>query len=192
MKRVLVPARTGISLKTLSSRDEAKKRSLAYAHLGKCNLCPRLCGVKRFETTGMCLIGDKVKVNVVAPHFGEEPCIQGHNGSGAVFMSGCNLRCVFCQNFDIAHQRNGMDLTPEELAEWYVKLQEVGQAHHDKPLAKTLGCTEGEEDAASEEARYAALNRTLSERELSVVKKAAYASGLWRFNEPPKHDGFAI
>jgi putative pyruvate formate lyase activating enzyme len=59
-----------------------------------------------------------------------EPCIQGHNGSGAVFMSGCNLRCTFCQNHDIAHQRNGMDLTPEELAQWYMKLQDVGQVHN--------------------------------------------------------------
>ena len=59
-----------------------------------------------------------------------EPCIQGHNGSGAVFFSGCNLRCVFCQNHDISHQRNGMDLTPEELGEWYIKLQEVGKVHN--------------------------------------------------------------
>ncbi|KAL6901427.1 hypothetical protein GGI43DRAFT_356503 [Trichoderma evansii] len=114
----------------LSSRDAAKKRSLAYAHLRNCNLCPRLCGVNRYETTGMCLIGDKAKVNVIAPHFGEEPCIQGHNGSGAVFMSGCNMRCIFCQNYDISHQRNGMDLTPEELGEWYIKLQEVGSVHN--------------------------------------------------------------
>ncbi|KAJ6444896.1 pyruvate formate lyase activating enzyme [Purpureocillium lavendulum] len=114
----------------MTSRDAAKKRSLAYAHMRNCNLCPRMCGVNRYETTGMCLIGDKVKVNVIAPHFGEEPCIQGHNGSGAVFMSGCNLRCVFCQNYDISHRRNGMDLTPEELAEWYVKLQEVGRVHN--------------------------------------------------------------
>ncbi len=56
---------------TLSSRDAAKKRSKAYAHLRNCNLCPRLCGVNRYETTGMCLIGDKAKVNVIAPHFGE-------------------------------------------------------------------------------------------------------------------------
>src|SRR5690242_5868816 len=56
---------------TLGSRDEAKKRSAAYAHLRNCNLCPRLCGVNRYETTGICLIGDKVKVNVIAPHFGE-------------------------------------------------------------------------------------------------------------------------
>ncbi|KAF6801179.1 GMC oxidoreductase [Colletotrichum sojae] len=59
-----------------------------------------------------------------------EPCIQGHNGSGAVFFSGCNLRCVFCQNHDIAHQRNGRDLTPEELGEWYLKLQQVGHVHN--------------------------------------------------------------
>jgi len=87
--------------------------------------------VNRYEKTGVCLIGaETVKVNVIAPHIGEEPCIQGHNGSGAVFFSGCNLRCVFCQNHDIAHQRNGFDLTAEQLAEWYVKLQEVGNAHN--------------------------------------------------------------
>ena len=45
-------------------------------------------------------------------------------------ISGCNLRCVFCQNHDIAHQRNGMDLTPEELGDWYIKLQEVGNVHN--------------------------------------------------------------
>ena len=59
-----------------------------------------------------------------------EPCIQGHNGSGAVFFSGCNLRCVFCQNYDIAHQRNGQDLTPQQLGEWYIKLQDVGKVHN--------------------------------------------------------------
>ncbi|KAK0620315.1 radical SAM superfamily protein [Immersiella caudata] len=115
---------------TLSSRDAAMKRSAAYSHLRNCNLCPRLCGVNRYETTGMCLIGERAKVNVIAPHFGEEPCVQGHHGSGSVFFSMCNLRCVFCQNHDIAHQRNGRDLTPEELGDWYVKLQEVGNVHN--------------------------------------------------------------
>ncbi|KAG7288093.1 hypothetical protein NEMBOFW57_007616 [Staphylotrichum longicolle] len=115
---------------TLSSVDAAKKRAKAYAHLRNCNLCPRLCGVNRYETTGMCLIGENVKVNVIAPHFGEEPCIQGHHGSGSVFFSMCNLRCVFCQNHDIAHQRNGQDLTPEELGDWFVKLQDVGNVHN--------------------------------------------------------------
>ncbi|KJZ72980.1 hypothetical protein HIM_07552 [Hirsutella minnesotensis 3608] len=115
---------------TLSARDAALKRAAAHAHLRNCNLCPRKCGVDRYERTGMCLVGHNVKVNVIAPHFGEEPCIQGHNGSGAVFMSGCNLRCVFCHNYDIAHQPKGFDLTPEQLAEWYVRLQDVGSVHN--------------------------------------------------------------
>ena len=55
----------------LTSIEASKKRSLAYAHLRNCNLCPRQCGVNRYETTGMCLIGDTAKVNVIAPHFGE-------------------------------------------------------------------------------------------------------------------------
>jgi putative pyruvate formate lyase activating enzyme len=114
----------------ISSIDASKKRSEAYAHLRNCNLCPRLCSVNRYEKTGHCLIGADVKVSTIAPHFGEEPCIQGHAGSGSVFFSGCNLRCVFCQNHDIAHQRNGFDLTPEELAEWCVKLQDVGGVHN--------------------------------------------------------------
>lgn len=115
----------------LSSVEASRKRSAAYAHLSNCNLCPRLCGVDRYKKTGFCLIGaETAKVNVIAPHFGEEPCIQGHNGSGSVFFSGCNLRCVFCQNHDIAHQRNGFDATPEELAEWYMKLQDVGKVHN--------------------------------------------------------------
>lgn len=56
---------------TISSIDEAKKRSKAYAHLRNCNLCPRLCGINRYEKTGMCLVGSDVVVNVIAPHFGE-------------------------------------------------------------------------------------------------------------------------
>ncbi|KAF2727616.1 radical SAM domain-containing protein [Polyplosphaeria fusca] len=114
----------------ISSVDASRKRSEAYAHLSKCNLCPRLCGVNRFEKTGVCLIGADVKVDTIAPHFGEEPCFQGHNGSGSVFFSGCNLRCVFCQNHTIAHQRHGFDLTPEKLAEWYMMLQDVGKVHN--------------------------------------------------------------
>jgi putative pyruvate formate lyase activating enzyme len=86
--------------------------------------------VNRFEKTGACLIGADVVVNTVAPHFGEEPCLQGYNGSGSVFFSGCNLRCVFCQNYDIAHQKNGFNISPEELAEWYIKLQDVGEVHN--------------------------------------------------------------
>jgi putative pyruvate formate lyase activating enzyme len=83
---------------TLSSVEASKKRSAAYAHLRNCNLCPRLCGVNRYETTGMCLIGEKAKVNVISPHFAEEPCITGHMGSGSVFfryVSKYMLRVMF-------------------------------------------------------------------------------------------------
>ncbi|RYP61562.1 hypothetical protein DL771_010083 [Monosporascus sp. 5C6A] len=91
----------------LSSADAAKKRSQAYAHLRNCNLCPRECGVNRYETTGMCLIGaETVSVNVIAPHFGEEPTTTSR------------------------HRRAGFDLTPQELAGWYLKLQGVGGVHN--------------------------------------------------------------
>lgn len=114
----------------LTSLQESQKRSAAYKHLSNCNLCPRLCGVNRFKKTGTCLVGADGVVNTIAPHFGEEPCLQGHNGSGSVFFSGCNLRCVFCQNHEIAHQKSGFSVTPEELAEWFLKLQEVGGVHN--------------------------------------------------------------
>ncbi|PNS18346.1 hypothetical protein CAC42_6163 [Sphaceloma murrayae] len=61
---------------------------------------------------------------------GEEPFFQGHNGSGSVFFSGCSLRCSFCQNHDISHQKSGFDLTPEQLAEWFIKLQDLGGVHN--------------------------------------------------------------
>jgi putative pyruvate formate lyase activating enzyme len=62
----------------LSSIDASKKRSLAYAHLRECNLCPRLCGVNRYEKTGVCLIGSDVKVNTIAPHFGEGATVTAY------------------------------------------------------------------------------------------------------------------
>ncbi|KAK3110597.1 hypothetical protein LTR53_014948 [Teratosphaeriaceae sp. CCFEE 6253] len=114
----------------LHPAQASRKRSAAYAHLAACNLCPRLCNVNRFTARGHCLIGSDVVVSTIAPHFGEEPCLQGHNGSGSVFFSGCNLRCVFCQNHDIAHTDKGFSLTAEELGEWYVKLQDVGGVHN--------------------------------------------------------------
>jgi putative pyruvate formate lyase activating enzyme len=71
----------------LSSIDAAKKRSLAYAHLRECNLCPRLCGVNRYEKTGVCMIGaETVKVNTIAPHFAEGRC--GKTVCGCLHMSG--------------------------------------------------------------------------------------------------------
>lgn len=265
-----------------------------------------------------------------------EPCIQGHNGSGSVFFSGCNLRCVFCQNHEIAHQRSGFDLTPDELADWFLKLQDVGHVHNinlitpehvvpqvvlailsarDKGLnlpivyntsafdslaslslldglvdiylpdfkvwspatssrllkaddyaaaaresiiamhaqvgdlcftadgiakkgllvrhlvmpglesegaeimrflarevsrdcfvnvmeqyrpdahvgkSKRRGPARGQDATGAEEVRYGEINRPVDKREVSVVRKAAEEAGLWRFADPPRHDGFSI
>ena len=115
----------------LSEQAVAAKRAAAVAHLRHCNLCPRRCGVDRFARTGTCLIpAQTAAVSTIAPHFGEEACLQGWHGSGSVFFAGCNLRCVFCQNHDIAHRRSGFDLTPEQLADWMLQLQHVGRCHN--------------------------------------------------------------
>ncbi|PRP82909.1 putative pyruvate formate lyase activating enzyme [Planoprotostelium fungivorum] len=101
------------------------QKEQAEAALLDCRMCPRNCGVNRHEKKGQCMIGSDVVVDVVAPHFGEEASIQGTNGSGTVFFSGCNLRCVFCQNWDISHKVRGYNMTPRELATWMMKLQEA-------------------------------------------------------------------
>lgn len=94
--------------------------------MGKCFLCPRNCGVNRSEKTGFCGCGEKIRVAKYMSHFGEEPCISGTKGSGAIFFSGCNLRCVFCQNFPISHELKGEDITPERLEEMMFELKETG------------------------------------------------------------------
>jgi putative pyruvate formate lyase activating enzyme len=85
-----------------------------------CRLCPRNCGVNRTyvgEKTrvGFCGETDQLRVAYVGPHFGEEPPITGKNGSGTVFFTGCSLRCSFCQNYQISHQRVGSNTSLEEL-----------------------------------------------------------------------------
>ncbi|KXS20114.1 hypothetical protein M427DRAFT_131521 [Gonapodya prolifera JEL478] len=107
-----------------------EKVEMAKRALQNCNLCPRRCGVNRFERAGLCLVKDKAIVNLVAPHFGEEACLQGHHGSGTVFFSGCNLKCVFCQNHELSHTLAGYPLSEKELAEWMLKLQDEGGCHN--------------------------------------------------------------
>lgn len=95
-----------------------------------CNLCPRNCQVKRGEgQVGYCLCDDKIYVARGALHMWEEPCISGTQGSGTVFFSGCNLRCVFCQNFEIAAKRQGQAVSVQELADIFLALQEKGAAN---------------------------------------------------------------
>lgn len=89
----------------------------------KCVLCPRLCGADRSVKTGYCGVTDTLRVARAALHFWEEPCISGEEGSGAVFFSGCNLRCVFCQNYHIARAEQGKEITVERLTEIFLELQ---------------------------------------------------------------------
>lgn len=93
--------------------------------MSSCSICPRKCGVDRLHgQTGACGQTAQVRAARAALHFWEEPCISGKNGSGTVFFSGCALRCVFCQNHDIASGSSGKVISQERLAEIFLELQE--------------------------------------------------------------------
>ncbi len=89
----------------------------------KCTLCPRNCGVDRNFKKGYCSVPYDIYVARAALHFWEEPCISGIEGSGTVFFSGCTLKCVYCQNHDIALHSFGKEITPNRLAEIFLELQ---------------------------------------------------------------------
>lgn len=92
----------------------------------RCNLCPRNCNIDRKENTGFCKSHLNPKIARIAPHFWEEPCISGTKGSGTVFFSGCTLKCVFCQNYEISALNQGTEITPYRLSEEYRKLEQLG------------------------------------------------------------------
>jgi putative pyruvate formate lyase activating enzyme len=95
--------------------------------MNPCTLCPRECKVHRGKgETGFCGIGDMPLVSSAGPHFGEESVLVGSRGSGTIFFAGCNLGCVFCQNFDISHHRHGREMTTEQLAQSMLELQNHG------------------------------------------------------------------
>ncbi len=98
-----------------------------WGRMNPCTLCPRKCKVYRGKgETGFCGIGDMPIVSSVGPHFGEESVLVGSGGSGTIFFAGCNLGCVFCQNFDISHHRHGHQMTLEQLAQSMLDLQNYG------------------------------------------------------------------
>ncbi len=100
-----------------------KNFSLGYK---SCVLCPRRCGVDRSLNKGYCAMGDKLRAAKAYLHKWEEPCISGKNGSGTVFFSGCNLRCVYCQNREIISQDAGFEITPRRLSEIFFELEDKG------------------------------------------------------------------
>src|SRR3990172_4189170 len=114
-------------LKTFESGELARKAEEAVASLEKCRVCPWNCEIDRLaDKTKVCRTGRYARVGSHFPHFGEEDCLRGWNGSGTIFFSWCNMRCVFCQNFDLSQQGEGREVRPEELARMMLALQAKG------------------------------------------------------------------
>ena len=88
----------------------------------KCNICPRKCNVERSTEKGMCGMPDTFVVARASKHFWEEPPVSGKNGSGTVFFSGCNLGCVYCQNYEISHGGKGKEISDSRLTEIFDEL----------------------------------------------------------------------
>ncbi|MGI5979741.1 MAG: radical SAM protein [Oscillospiraceae bacterium] len=109
--------------------------------MSRCTLCPRRCGADRAAGhIGYCGCPEEIRLARAAPHFGEEPCITGLDGSGAVFFSGCTLRCVFCQNREISLQGRGKAVSVERLAEIFKSLETEGV--HNLNLVTATPCAD--------------------------------------------------
>ncbi len=109
------------------SGELLKRVREAYRRLKACDICPHDCGVNRIKgERGVCGAGLLPKIASANVHAGEEPPISGEKGSGTIFLSGCSLKCRFCQNFPISQLGNGSELTPRELAGRMLKLQKQG------------------------------------------------------------------
>lgn len=91
--------------------------------LEKCTICPWKCEINRSKNVGVCKCSDKIKIALASLHYFEEPCISGENGSGTIFFTGCNLKCVYCQNHEISTKQVGKEVTIQELANIMLNLQ---------------------------------------------------------------------
>ncbi len=111
----------------LGPSEIERRAAEAVAALESCQVCPRNCRVDRLhDKTAGCKSGRSALVGSYFPHFGEEDCLRGSQGSGTVFFSWCNLRCVFCQNFDISQKGEGAVVTLDRLAGMMLELQAIG------------------------------------------------------------------
>jgi len=112
----------------LHRSGELKERAeKAVASLGECLVCPRECKIDRLmDKTATCKTGRYARVSSHFPHLGEEDPLRGWRGSGTIFFTQCNLRCVFCQNFDISQMPSGTETSPTRLAEMMLELQYMG------------------------------------------------------------------
>ena len=103
------------------------RAATSYEMLRKCKLCARECGVNRLQgERGFCRSDARVMISSAGPHFGEEPPLVGRYGSGTIFLTNCNLECVFCQNYDISQLGRGREVDPDKLAGAMLALQKMG------------------------------------------------------------------
>jgi len=121
-------------LELYESGELLERAGRLNARLTACDICPRRCGVNRLEgETGICRTGSLAVVASVGAHHGEEPVLSGHRGSGTIFFSGCNLRCCYCQNWQISQapiMSSGREVTAMELAEKMLYLQNELECHN--------------------------------------------------------------
>ena len=112
----------------LHESGELRRRAEeAVAALARCEVCPRLCRVDRLaDRAKVCATGRLARVSSFFPHFGEEDCLRGWNGSGTIFFSFCNLKCVFCQNHDASQGGDGDEVSPAQLADMMLRLEDAG------------------------------------------------------------------
>ncbi len=104
-----------------------EKIEIASQWLKKCTICPRNCKVNRIKgEKGVCEGGYLPKISSYSPHFGEERPLVGFNGSGTIFLTHCNLGCIFCQNYSISHQGEGREVSFEKLSRMMIELQKMG------------------------------------------------------------------
>jgi putative pyruvate formate lyase activating enzyme len=116
-------------LSLFESGELARRADEAVGTLTRCRLCPRQCNADRIngsEAKPYCRIGRYALVSSAFPHHGEEACLRGVHGSGTIFFCNCNLRCVFCQNFDISWQAHGREMVAEQIADLMLDLQDRG------------------------------------------------------------------
>jgi putative pyruvate formate lyase activating enzyme len=121
------PMPAPVYLETYERGELEERIEQLMAILNKCTLCPRACGVNRNEgEKGYCKSDSHLMVSSVQPHFGEEDVLVGIYGSGTIFLTNCNLGCIYCQNYDISHLGQGRLMTEEELAQSMLRLQKMG------------------------------------------------------------------
>jgi uncharacterized Fe-S radical SAM superfamily protein PflX len=122
--RVFEPA----YVRLLASGELDERARIASRHLESCDLCARSCRANRKESTrgAVCRTGERARVDGAFPHFGEEACLTGWAGSGTIFFSWCNLRCVYCQNWHLSWGGAGREVGPEELAGMMLALERAG------------------------------------------------------------------